>query len=320
MLSDRTYMRNVSAGPRRIPFLGWMLGGLAAVFLAQSVSATWFQDSTILEWGQLSAKNMRAGRWWTLLTYATLHGFLLHFLVNAAGLFFFGRRLEERYSSARLGLLTLASALGGSLLWLLFHHDDVGGVAGASGVAAGFVAIFVWIDPRERLAFVPVKRYWLLVLLVGTDLAGLLFRELPLGLARAPVSHSAHLGGVIGGSLFFLVERVLPRLRRRKTVEPPSWQSRRAARPEPAYTVNVRSATPEPAARVAPSAATVNPPATPRPQTRPEPFPGGAEAFAAEVDRVLDKINAGGLAALEPAERAVLDEAHRRRVAGHGAR
>lgn len=308
MLSDRFYMRSADR-PRATSFSRWLLCALAGVFVLQSVMAEWFQSSWPLDWGQLSARNVRDGRVWTLASYALLHGFLLHFLLNAVALYLFGRRLEERFSILQMSLLALCSALGGSLLWLIFHYNDVGSVAGASAVGMGFVAAFVWLAPREPLAFVPVPRYWLLVLPVGVDLAGLLLRELPLGLAGAPVSHSAHLGGVLGGSLFFLLHRLPLRLRRRRAVEPPAWANRPAARLAPSYTVNV---TPRPdPVRATPARTAAAPAPAPREVVR---SPRDGDELAAEVDRILDKIGAHGIASLSAEEQGVLEEKARRKI------
>lgn len=280
MLADRFYMREKTAGPSTPSFTLWMLGVLAGVFVLQSVLHMWFGSRVLEEFGLLSSRAFRSGRVWTVLSYAFLHGYTLHLLVNIFGLFLIGRRLEEHYGPAKLTVLAVACAIGGATLWLAFHFDDIGTVAGASGVLMGFLTVFVCLAPREPLWPVPVPRYWLLVLFLGMDLVGLLLRELPQGLDAAPVSHSTHLGGALAGWLVYRLVLARRPLLSAPAIEAPAWARRPAARAKPAYTVNL--STPAPASR---------------------------DALRAEVDRILDKINLHGLSSLTEQEKRSLDEA-----------
>lgn len=285
MLADRFYMREKPAGPKTPSFTLWMLGVLTGVFVLQSVLGTWFGSRVLEEFGVLSSRSFRAGHVWNVLTYALLHGYTLHLLLNALGLFFIGRRLEERYGPGKLTALAVASAIGGAVLWLALHFNDIGTVAGSSGVLMGFVTVFVCLAPREPLWIIPAPRFWLLIFFIGIDLLGLLFRELPRGIAATPVSHSAHLGGALAGWLFYrLVLARHPLLATSSAVEAPAWSRKPAARAKPAYTVNLSP-----------------PVASPAPVSR--------EALRAEVDRILDKINLHGFGSLTDREKRSLDEA-----------
>ncbi len=110
-----------------------LCGGCVGVWLLQQwtlplpVGTEEFALSTLLERHfALHAQSLRAGALWQAVTYALLHGSLLHLGANLVGLWISGR--------------TLVRFLGkGGLLWLL--------LLGALGGAAGYVATLL-ADPR----------------------------------------------------------------------------------------------------------------------------------------------------------------------------
>lgn len=218
---------------------------------------------------------------WSAITYAFLHGSLLHLLFNMLALFMFGSPVEGRIGSRRFIRLYLFSALGGAALSLAFVAlTGRGVIIGASAAVFGVMLAFV-LDWPDAPVFVfplpmPVKAKWVVAFLVAMSLVA------GLGGAQDGVAHLAHLGGFAaallylrGGAFFRLPER------------------RRAERSE----VLVHSSG-ETAQRSAPFS--------------PPPRAGADAATLAEVDRVLDKISAGGLSSLTPSERRFLDEMSRR--------
>jgi membrane associated rhomboid family serine protease len=223
------------------------------------------------------------GRPWGVLTYAFLHGSLLHLLFNMLGLFMFGPPVEGRIGSRRFIRLYLISALSGAGLSLAFvalggHGVIIGASAAVFGVMLAFVLewpdapVFVFPIP------VPVKAKWVVVFLAAVSLAA------GLSGVRDGVAHLAHLGG-FGGALLYLRGAVLFRL----------------PRPRP-LRGHASAVLVHPSAEAARRAEPFSPPR----------HPGADAATLAEVDRVLDKISAGGLASLTPEERRFLDEISRR--------
>ncbi len=287
--------------------LAWFLGILVGVFILQSIAETWsiswFTTRTVIDFGALSGDGIKRGYVWTIFTHTLLHGGIGHLLINCIGLFFFGRELESTLGSGRFLRLLLSAALGGGLVWLGIHFQRPGTVVGASGILMGLLAVYACLHPRRPIQLllffiipVRVQPVWLVIILGGIDLLGLLFRELPGGGSLYGVAHSAHLGGLAAGWLFY--QLVLARGSAwspgsAPAIEPPSWLRRRATRPAPAYTVNVggtpSGAPPRPAG--APAAAT------------------SRDTLRAEVDRILDKINLHGFGSLTAAEKRVLDQA-----------
>ena len=297
MLSDRSYMRAPS-GSTPPSVLAWFLGMLVGVFVLQSVAQTWFRTDALSEYGALSAQGIRDGRVWTLFTYALLHGNLVHLLLNGLGLFVFGRELESVLGSRRFLQALFATALGGALAWFGVNFHRPGHVIGASGILMGLLALYACLYPRRPLTIflffvipVTLQPIWVVALFGGIDVLGLIFREIPGQTSLYGVAHSAHLGGLAAGWLFYqlVLARRLPFMPgAAAAIEPPAWFRRRASRPAPSYTVNL------------------SPPAPARPAPA---VPTSRDTLRAEVDRILDKINLHGFGALTHEEKRVLDEA-----------
>ena len=229
------------------------------------------------------APSLAARHPWSVLTYAFLHGSLLHLLFNMLGLFMFGPPVEGRIGSRRFLHLYLVSALGGAALSLAFVSlAGRGVIIGASAAVFGVMLAFVLEWPDAPVFIfplpVPVKAKWVVVFLAVVSLAA------GVSGVRDGVAHLAHLGG-FGGALLYLRGTNLLRFARRHAPEG------RAS----AVLVHQSGA----------AEGRVLPFGPPRRSAT------DAETLA-EVDRVLDKISAGGLASLTPEERRFLDEISRR--------
>jgi len=220
---------------------------------------------------------------WSPLTYAFLHGNFLHIFFNLLALFMFGPLVEDRLGGARFARLYALSALGGaalSLALLPLAGDAV--IIGASGAVFGVMLAFVFEWPDAPILVfpvpVPVKAKWLLVFFAAANLLPLFMRS------HDGVAHLAHLGGFAAAFLYLRGGSLL------------------------------RAATRRGAARA--GAAVLVHPAAFQTGRRAGPFGArrrGADAKALEeVNRVLDKISAGGLASLTPEERRFLDEMSKR--------
>lgn len=286
-------------------FLPLFLGALVAGFVLQTATTS-FGTSFVSDHGSLSADGLRKGAVWSLLTYVLLHGSVFHLLLNGLGVFFLGRALQDSLGQTRMAGLTLAGALGAALTWAALHFNRTGAVIGASGVVMAYLAVFACLHPRRPMTLllffvipVTVQPIWLVAVIAGVDVLGLLAQELPGRGSLYGVAHSAHLGGLAAGWLFHRFVIAQPSFGGRTVMEPPSWIRKRSARPGPAYSVNLgpasKNTTPPPTAKTPPH------PSAPSARSR--------ESLRAEVDRILDKINLQGFGSLSAAEKRVLDEA-----------
>ncbi|MBL9199643.1 MAG: rhomboid family intramembrane serine protease [Opitutaceae bacterium] len=233
----------------------------------------------------------------TVLSHALLHSsrFILHGLANGLLLFFLGRELVPLLGARRFLGLLVAANLVGALAWLALHWQRPGDVhLGVTAGVCGLLVVFAAFNPQQRVDFllfflwpVTLKARHIVMTWLGLDLLGLFLHEipatpLPLGLG---LSHSAHLGGMIAGLVYFRFVHHAGWFNPldRDVATLPAWLPGRAE------------------AVAAPATATAGLDAAP-PATSP------AE-LRAEVDRILDKITSEGLASLTPAERRLLDEA-----------
>ncbi len=205
---------------------------------------------------------------WTVVTYMFLHAGLSHILFNMLGLFFFGPRVEERIGSQRFTALYFLSGITGALLSLFMAilGFSAAPIIGASGAVYGVMMGFAYFWPD-----VPISIWGIIP--VPARLLVILYTVISLlgGFGGGGnVAHFAHLGGFAGAYLYLKwIERGRKRFRGRATEPAPDTQKSVAA-----YRSIDRSKL--------------------------------HEINRAEVDRILDKINATGLASLTPQERLFL--------------
>ena len=160
----------------------------------------------------------------SFVTYAFLHAGWTHVLINSAWLLAFGSLVARRIGVFRFLILFVGSAIGGALLHLITHSEDVMPVIGASGAVSGIMAAAVRFafQPGESLSgfslqatggyrapALPLfrvfrdRRTLRFILLwlginIATGLAGV-----PLGLTEGVIAWEAHIGGFLVGLILF---------------------------------------------------------------------------------------------------------------------
>ncbi len=265
-----------------------------AVFVLQQVLNVFFPSQGgranyfLTEWFALSGAHFQELKVWTILSYGFLHstvGFL-HILGNMLGLYFVGRMIEPVLGRERFLFLYIGSMLVGGLVYLGLHFSDAQRVVGASAAVFGILAFFCLLRPEQPITLllffilpITIKPKWLLRISVAISVGGMLFYELP---GNSFVAHSAHLGGILAGFLYFrFIYRAVPAFAggtARQSMELPEWFKRKKKQPavrQMSYTVNRTD----------------------------------RDAVQKEVDRILDKINHSGFASLTDNEKRTLDEA-----------
>ena len=269
--------------------LVWLMAAIIAGFVLQNVFLRWFGLGHLFDrLFALSPDALASGQVWTLLTYSFLHSpsNLLHIVGNLLGLYFLGRELETLMGSRRLLGFFAAAALAGGLLWTAVNWNTGGYVIGASAAVTGLLVIFACFYPNRPITFllffilpVTLKPKYVALGLLALDLCGFIFYEIMGALSPFGFAHSAHLGGMMAGWIYFrYIHEGNWRLPTKSVgIELPRWAQRKAktGHPAPTYQVNVSS----------------------------------RSDLKAEVDRILDKINSHGFGALTPEEKRLLDEA-----------
>jgi membrane associated rhomboid family serine protease len=204
---------------------------------------------------------------WTLITYMFVHApGFMHILFNMIALFFFGPRLEARIGSSHFIRLYLVSGMAGAFLSLPF--TPYAAIVGASGAVFGVMLGFAFFWPRERIYIWGILPIEARWLVILTTGMAIYFGFTGGG----RVAHFAHLGGYIGGWIYLVL------LQRRAQASRKAWESR------------------------------VNAPAQQVDSDRigEIDYTGVHPLNREELDRILDKIRATGLASLTVAERTFL--------------
>lgn len=133
---------------------------------------------------------------WSPLTYAFLHGGLLHLIMNGAIALAIGSHIERLVGSGRLLILFAAGAVAGALAFGAISHTSAP-LVGASGAVFGyFGAVKRWEWRFIALYDLPQRRFW-------TSIAGLTIINVLLvfGYQGGAVAWEAHLGGFAAGWL-----------------------------------------------------------------------------------------------------------------------
>jgi membrane associated rhomboid family serine protease len=284
MLSDRSYMRSDYSRPPA-SVLTWILAAILSGFVLQFAFDRFGSDAFERLFA-LTPRGLNQGFFWTLFSYTLLHGGILHLLINGLGIFLLGRELVPLLGARRFLTVYLSAAALGGMAWLAVHYFTGGtALVGASSCVMMLFILFACFYPDREITFllffvlpVTIKPKYLAWILVGIDVLGFLFYELPGGSYDSGIAYSSHLGGMLAGWIYFRYFHANNGWDRAPSIELPAWLRRRRKTSADAasYKVNLGK-------------------------------PSGS--FRAEVDRILDKINSQGFGALTEEEKRILDEA-----------
>lgn len=216
---------------------------------------------------------------WGVFTYMFIHASFTHVALNMLVLFFFGPPLESRWGGREFFKFYVICGLGGVVLGFFYLPTAV---IGASAAIYGLMLAFAmnWPDaPIYVWGIFPIKAKWLVAFLFVVSLISMLD-----GSAGSGVAHFAHLGGLATGYVYLKgnwatrtgVKKFASRVRTRRLAIVPR-EERDGAVP------SARSAEPV-----------------------------EEKALYDQVDAVLDKISAQGMASLTTDELKLLDEVSRR--------
>lgn len=187
-------------------FLWILVGIMAAIEVALSLSEAGYLGSFNWRWPAFAA-----GAFWQpiftgsmtplypgqklvmLVTYAFLHGGILHLAINSVILLALGKFAASRIGAARTLLLLLLSAVGGGLAFGVLSQST-GPMIGASGAVFGLIGLWQGWDYRMR------KDAGLSLRPVVTAILGLAAANLVLlVIFSGGLAWEAHLGGWLVG-------------------------------------------------------------------------------------------------------------------------
>ena len=156
-------------------------------------------------YGWMTPLMVSSGEPWRLVTYAFLHGGIVHLGVNTMSLLAIGPALERALGSLRMAILYGIAAIGGGLAVCLCQ-DPRGPVVGGSGALFGMLGAIVALQMRagrhafEFLDYEGPRR-----------VLGLIAANLLIGLWIPFISNTAHVGGLLAGFAVTFLWLVPPR-------------------------------------------------------------------------------------------------------------
>ena len=144
---------------------------------------------TYLILGANYAPLVKNGEIFRLITYAFLHGSIIHLVVNMYSLFIVGRQIENNFGKVRLLIIYFISALSGGLLSALFS-DGIS--IGASGAIFGLLGALLYFGLHFRLYLTDA---------LISKIIPIIILNLLIGFTVTGIDNACHIGGLIGGFL-----------------------------------------------------------------------------------------------------------------------
>jgi membrane associated rhomboid family serine protease len=275
------------AGPRLTPWVRRLMIALTAVFLALFVSDDLLRLNLTPRLVLVPGEVLRQP--WSLLTFPFIQRHPIGLLFTLLTLFFFGGSMEDRWGGRDFLKFCAVSAAGGAVLALaLIPWMPLVPLMGFTGVIYGLLLALALFWPDMEISIfgiIPVKAKWLAL---ASAAIGFILSVQSGGFGMA------HLGA-FGSAFLYLRSPWAPR----------GWGDipavRKPARRQPKAVVQWAGKKDAPVA-----------PAAPRPIAGPPRSARAERELLDDVDRILDKISAEGLAALSEEERKRLDEVSRR--------
>ena len=138
---------------------------------------------------------------WQPISYAFLHGGLMHLTFNMFGLWMFGRVVEQEWGARQYLIYYFVCVIGAALvnLYASYAVGHTQFTVGASGGVLGVVLAFGLMFPNARMVIFPipypVKAKWAILGFIVVSVA------LAVTDAAPSIAHFAHLGGMLFGWL-----------------------------------------------------------------------------------------------------------------------
>lgn len=141
---------------------------------------------------------------WTLITYALLHGGVLHLLGNLYFLYIFGDNVEDSLGRWTFAVVFGVTAIAGALAQHLVDLNTP--VVGASGAIAGLMGAYMVLFPRVKVYVVffmrsfKIRILWYMGIWIGLQFLIALQQN-------GAIAWMVHLGGFAAGALIALPYR-----------------------------------------------------------------------------------------------------------------
>ena len=217
-IQDRDYYRN--EGPSIFDSLmptglvcRWLIGINVVVFLLQNIAGMTVHENSsgwVTDWLILDVDAVLHGQVWRLLTYAFLHGSLMHVFFNMLFLWWFGSDIEQLYGRKEFLTIYLLSAILGGVAFEIWGLTQMGPQSlpmrclGASGAVTTMLILCAMHYPR-RIIYVfmilPMPIWLFAIFNVLQDTLGLF------GMGDRGTAFSVHLAGAAFAVAYYKWQR-----------------------------------------------------------------------------------------------------------------
>ncbi len=147
-----------------------------------------------------------------LITHQFLHGGFMHIAFNMLALLSIGAPVEDYLGRNKFIIFYLMCGLGSAFLHMYMVNSSVP-LVGASGAIYGILLMFAIISPNEKIylfGLIGMRAKYLVGVLFGVEiLLGFLSTNDGIG-------HFAHIGGGLTSILLILVDKYLPKKRKKR--------------------------------------------------------------------------------------------------------
>jgi len=200
-----------SIQPRRTPYANYVLIALNVIIFLLSYSFD-RRYSYILN-GHVLSLSIRPwainwvlvpGYWypWQFLSYAFLHGGVLHIVGNMFFLYVFGGNINDKLGHVRYVIFYLTGAIVSGAGFALLHLSSLSPTLGASGAISAVIGAYLVLFPQTQITVL----YWIIILIGTFQAPALYFIAFKLILYDTLISwitpgvaYEAHLVGYVYG-------------------------------------------------------------------------------------------------------------------------
>ena len=200
---------------KRTPYATWgMIGACCFIFLVSV-----FADM-VPAFSLIAEKVFANGEWYRFMSYAFLHGGIVHLLGNMWFLWIFGRGIEDTIGWKRYLVLFMAGTVMSAALFVATVSDKTLPCVGASGAISAIIGAYLVLLPRSRIEMmivwkmgtyrkktsVPAMAYILTWIIYN-----LIFALIQSAGTTVGVAFWGHIGGFTAGIVFAEVIKNLKR-------------------------------------------------------------------------------------------------------------
>ncbi|MGL4854838.1 MAG: rhomboid family intramembrane serine protease, partial [Lentisphaeria bacterium] len=160
----------------------------------------WFSDFMAM-----APVDVFSGKVWKLFTSMFVHGNFFHIFFNLFALWSFGSSVEKYIGKHKFLILYFFSGFIGAFCYLLSEMNSSVPCLGASAAVCGTVLVSALLFPDYKvfLFFIPIPiaiRKFIKYFIIGSLILIVTRR---LGVTNGTTAHVAHLGGFLGGWIYF---------------------------------------------------------------------------------------------------------------------